>query len=190
MDKPDYDFWAAQPLYSRINAAFLCCDLEPEDTPEGGYGPPKVAAMYARLGGHRKPLAKGDIWKIPGGKDYLMSRGFLREWAEVTGQRAAMPFLFPEDRENGEEETNAMRADTKEGYLFLIGLLVHALAGKSGQDAKDTQGPKNAGILRLLEATAKRLEVPMAGLGKSQGSDKLTAALVEVGNRQTQNRKS
>ena len=110
MDKPDYDFWAAQPLYSRINAAFLCCDLEPEDTPEGGYGPPKVAAMYARLGGHRKPLAKGDIWKIPGGKDYLMARGFLREWAEVTGQRPAMPFLFPED---WEPEAPAKRTDPK-----------------------------------------------------------------------------
>ena len=110
MDKPDYDFWAAQPLYSRINAAFLCCDLEPEDTPEGGYGPPKVAAMYARLGGHRKPLAKGDIWKIPGGKDYLMARGFLRDWAEVTGQRAAMPFLFPED---WEPEAPAKRTDPK-----------------------------------------------------------------------------
>ena len=184
MDKPDYDFWAAQPLYSRINAAFLCCDLEPEDTPEGGYGPPKVAAMYARLGGHRKPLAKGDIWKIPGGKDYLMSRGFLREWAEVTGQRAAMPFLFPEDRENGEEETNAMRADTKEGYLFLIGLLVHALAERGGHAFNSNRGPKQSGILGLLEATAKRLGAPMDGLGKSQGNGKLSEALKEVRYRQ------
>ena len=39
-----------------------------------------------------------------------MARGFLRDWAEVTGQRAAMPFLFPED---WEPEAPAKRTDPK-----------------------------------------------------------------------------
>ena len=192
MAKPDYAFWAAQPEYTLRNAAFLCCDLEPENPSNWDYREsPRVAATLSRIKKeipNRPPAEDAFLHGPAPGWSHLVSREALRAWAEDTGQRAVMPFLFWEEEE--EINSDAMRADTKEGYLFLIGLLVHALAGKSGQDAKDTQGPKNAGILRLLEATAKRLEVPMAGLGKSQGSDKLTAALVEVGNRQTQNRKS
>lgn len=47
MEKPDYDFWEKQPRYTLSEAAYLCCDFEPErltrDTPQ------KVRAMEQRL---------------------------------------------------------------------------------------------------------------------------------------------
>lgn len=109
MVKPDYGYWAAQPEFSRIDAAFLCCDQEPEAVKRGEFGPPKVAAMYRRIadelpnrptGWNGLTVASGRGGAVTIGGDSYVSRENLRQWAAATGQRAAMPFLFPEDLES------------------------------------------------------------------------------------------
>ena len=185
MAKPDYAFWAAQPEYTLRNAAFLCCDLEPENPSNRDYQEsPRVAAMFSRIEReipNRPPAEDAFLHGPAPGWSHLVSREALRAWAEDTGQRAVMPCLFWE-----EEETNSdsMRGEAKAGYLFLIGLLVHALAERGGPALNSNRGPKQSGILGLLEATAKRLGAPMDGLGKSQGNGKLSEALKEVRYRQ------
>lgn len=122
MVKPDYDYWAAQPEFSRIDAAFLCCDLEPEAVKRGEFGPPKVAAMYRRIadelpnrptGWNGLTLAGGRGGAVTIGGDSYVSREDLRQWAEATGQRAAIPFLFPEDWGPAAPAKRTTRTDPK-----------------------------------------------------------------------------
>lgn len=200
MAKPDYAFWAAQPEYSLTNASWLCCDMEPETTTRDNPEPPRVRSMYLRLDrevAHTpsswiETVVTGPAWgtfedtvrRITHYETPFVLRVALKEWAEATGQRAAMPFLFTEDLAAGDPGEDSLRADTKEGYLFLIGLLVHALAEKGGPDLRTPRGdPKPAGILRQLERVAQNLKVGMDGLGKSQGNEKLSVALAEIENR-------
>ncbi len=105
MAKPDYAFWAAQPEYSVYVAAYLCCDSEPDDVTHDRMLPAKVRAMKNRL------MAEVPYRENPFvfGIEYIQ-QVVLRQWAEATGQRAAMPFLFPED---WEPEGPAKRTDPK-----------------------------------------------------------------------------
>jgi hypothetical protein len=107
--KPEYAHWDRQPEYVLTDAAQLCCDNEPQPWARETISP-KVEAMARRIKveltacrdtsqtfyspsyGGGKPLPI----HVPGEQFY--KRVDLREWAERTGQRAAMPFLFPEDR--------------------------------------------------------------------------------------------
>lgn len=111
--KPEYAHWDRQPEYVLTDAAQLCCDHEPQPWARGTISP-KVEAMARRIqaelkacrdtsitfyspgygGGARLPI------RAPG--DQYYQRADLREWAERMGQRAAMPFLFPEDRTESE----------------------------------------------------------------------------------------
>lgn len=124
MDKPDYAFWGNQPEYNLNDAAHLCCDMEPQRW-ELHDIPRKLDAMARRIRaevpcsrdtsqtthspnyGGGKPLPV----HIPG--DQFYSFDGLREWAERTGQREAMPFLFPEDRTT-QLEPQASQKPTKE----------------------------------------------------------------------------
>ena len=196
MNKPDYVYWDAQPQYSLTHAAALCCDLEPENWTVKDPAPPRVSAMRTRLvrevpykDATRNTSHWNDIThehytrRIPG--DKFFERDALRQWAEKTGQRALMPFLFPEDREPEGAESPAMRADTRESLLLLIGLLSHALAEKGGPDLKTTKGPKQAGIIRELRKVARQLGVPLEGLSDTVLNDRLAAALSEVNHRKS-----
>lgn len=195
MPKPDYAHWGAQPEYSLSDAAWLCCDLEPETPTREKPLPRRVSAMYARLDkevshtpSERKTFHQGwlngEVHTRTQRITPYVRRDNLRQWAERTGQRGAMPFLFPEDRDTGEDlETESLRVDTKEGYLFLIGLLVHTIADMGGPAMKTPKGPNKTGILERLGRTARSLGVAMDGLGKSQGNEKLSAALTEIENR-------
>lgn len=200
MAKPNYAYWAAQPAYSLQDAAFLCCDREPEEVARDHLLPPMVRHMLSRIRQEVEHSPDKITETVGSGPNWVtgqvtsrtvtrqltprVSRDALRQWAEATGQRAAMPFLFTEDLAAGDPGEDSLRADTKEGYLFLIGLLVHALAEKGGPDLRTPRGdPKPAGILRQLERVAQNLKVGMDGLGKSQGNEKLSAALAEIENR-------
>ena len=114
MAKPDYAFWAAQPEYTLRDAAFLCCDLEPENPSNRDYQEsPRVAAMFSRIEReipNRPPAEDAFLHGPAPGWSHLVSREALRAWAEDTGQRAVMPFLFPED---WEPEAPAKRTDPK-----------------------------------------------------------------------------
>lgn len=197
MAKPDYGYWGVQPEYSLRDAGFLCCDQEPESYIRGNPYPPRVDAMMKRLmrevdkkfspgvGPTTTISATGNDhgdWAYTGDAPsrFLFPREFLRQWAETTGQREAMPFLFPEDQGTADPAEDSLRADTKDGYLFLIGLLVHALAGKGGPALKTPQGPNQAGIHRLVLEVAGTLKVSTEGLGRSQFNEKVVKALVVV----------
>lgn len=82
--KPDYSLWDVRPGYTLSIACWLCCDLEPQNATPASPTPPKVRDMRALL--------------LRGFPSRQYTRGGLREWAERTGQREVMPFLFPEDR--------------------------------------------------------------------------------------------
>ena len=119
MAKPEYAHWARQPEYSLDHASWLCCDLEPEAPKRGVFPSPRVKAMYDRLKGEvsHSPAVKEGVKQGNFGpirtRQFLtpkVSREALRQWAEATGQRAAMPFLFPED---WEPEAPAKRTDPK-----------------------------------------------------------------------------
>ncbi|WP_295449644.1 hypothetical protein [uncultured Thiodictyon sp.] len=89
--KPDYAFWDQQPEYVTHDAAFLCCDRNPPqgiDFKDADYR--KLEVIAARL---KREVPCRDV-----GKSVYFQRSDLRDWAESTGQRSAMPFLFPEDR--------------------------------------------------------------------------------------------
>lgn len=105
MAKPDYGFWAAQPEYSVYVAAYLCCDREPDNVTRDRELPIVALAMKNRL------LAEVPYRQnsLDFGYEYIRQAD-LREWAEATGQRGAMPFLFPED---WEPEAPAKRTDPK-----------------------------------------------------------------------------
>ncbi len=186
MAKPDYEYWDAQPEYSYWDAAALCCDLEPESWNwKTNPPPPRVDAMARRL---KREVPSEDTtprgYYVAATSGLLFRRVNLRQWAEDTGQRAQMPFLFPEDREPEEAaEAPPMRADSREAFLMLIGLLTHALAEKGGPDLKTDRGPKQAGIIRELRKAARKLGVPMDGLSDTTLQERLKDALTEVGNR-------
>ena len=196
MGKPDYEHWDAQPEYYRDDAAALCCDLEPEPwNLKTNPTPRRVSAMALRLQrevpsedttrrGTEYNTSTREYYGIVTSKHRLFRRANLRQWAEATGQRALMPFLFPEDREPEEAaEAPPMRADSREALLLLIGLLAHALAEKGGPDLKTDRGPKQAGIIRELRKAARKLGVPMDGLSDTTLQERLKDALTEVGNR-------
>jgi len=96
MDKPDYGFWEKQPSYSFLNAAALCCDIDPQDWQMHSV---KVKAMLRRL--EREVDRDGpDCFGDPSANRVL--RHTLIKWAERNGERP--PFLFPEARADNQTE--------------------------------------------------------------------------------------
>lgn len=205
MPKPDYAHWGAQPQYSLLDAAFLCCDLEPENITRDNPLPPRVKAMQARLNkevSHTPSVTRTvhECWLgEPNVRTHYHTPYFLREnlrkWAERTGQRGAMPFLFPEDWDTGAEdfETESLRADGKETMLFLIGMLALTLM-ENPNNAKPK--PKSE-VYRMLARRAKgwgldtkgtNQETEIVGLGSKNFYRLLDQAEREVENNKTGDR--
>ncbi len=189
MPKPDYAYWDRQQEIERMDAAFLCCDFEPEKHTEDHPAFRRTLAMVRRLDEEVPCIRRGGssdprVLCFP---ETTFRYDALRQWAEKTGQRAHMPFLFPEDRGSLTTDTQgaeSMGTVTKEGYLFLIGLLVQTFAD-SAKNLRNLNGePNQSELLRQLEQKAKALMVSMDGLGKTQFNEKVSAALLEVKNRQ------
>ena len=97
-------------------------------------------------------------------------------------------FGFEEPDSPATNATNSLREDTKEGYLFLIGLMAHTIAEMSGPDMKNPKGDPNlAALLEKLKKTARTLKVSIEkgdGFTKTPFNNKVSAALEEVRNRQ------
>lgn len=121
--KLDYAFWDQQPEYELTVAACLCCDVEPHRWAPADI-PAKVLAMAKRIQVEIEPSrdtsetfyfpSYGSNVPIPIDRpgEQFYSREDLRQWSEMTGQRGAMPFLFPEDRAQAEHD-KATRFSTK-----------------------------------------------------------------------------
>jgi len=132
---------------------------------------------------------------VSGGWDSLRSRSrtytvkekrtreFFRgpDLAAYAKQRGR-PGLFGFE-EDSETPADTMRADTREGYQYLIGLLAHALAEKGGAKYKTAKGPNQSTVSDLLRETAKALGASTTGLSDTRLSEKLSQALQEVENR-------
>jgi hypothetical protein len=100
MARPNYLFWDRQDTYSPWDLSFLCLDEEPG--PRGRSYPSRqhAAVVVAIL----QDIKDKAVSKFP---DYQFRRSDLRDWAERTGRRFAMPFLFPEDREAPQDTPEA-----------------------------------------------------------------------------------
>lgn len=114
--KPDYDLWDRCFEYPMMTAAWLCCDMEPPASNEEKDTPERVTAMLESLLKWKYPRAWGrrNLQEVIGFLPYhaarwnnAFTRKTLRKFAEETGQRKFMPFLFPEDRpsKNTQNET-------------------------------------------------------------------------------------
>ena len=194
MDKPDYDFWDRQPEYNLAEAAALCCDIEPQRWTQENPEPTKVVSMGRRLlkevefrdtsyTRHTENwiTRETDSRRVKG--ERYFQREKLRQWAEGTGQRQAMPFLFPEDRARGSTEEPHTRVDTKGALLYIIGLLAHALVKRSGKDLGTPEAPNQAGIARVVLKQAEDLGASREGLSPSHLSERLKEAFEEVRHR-------
>lgn len=96
MNKPYYDRWDGIDRFPVKKAMYLCADIEPPEV--GLVVSAELIEMVARI---KKEVPCQEVATEWGGKwdkTLYVKRSDLREWAERTGQRAAMPFLFPEDR--------------------------------------------------------------------------------------------
>lgn len=193
MEKPDYDFWDQQPEYNLGNAAALCCDIEPERWVRGT--PQKVLTMEQRLLREVKYRDTSSTRSVTsyGGTTYqqtirgeqFFKREDLRSWADETGQRQLMPFLFPEGREQSNTDDARMRSDTREALLYIIGLLAHVVVKqRGGNDLGTNDKPNQSGIATVLTQQAEELHASTAGLSDSQLNDRLKEAFQEVKNRQ------
>ncbi|WP_295586880.1 hypothetical protein [uncultured Lamprocystis sp.] len=86
-------------------AMYLCADLEPPEAGQGVFSSKELFEMLERI---KKEVPCQDVvtreseWAKAKGILYC-KRADLRKWAERTGQRSAMPFLFPEDRTEAAE---------------------------------------------------------------------------------------
>lgn len=209
MEKPDYDFWEKQPRYTLSEAAYLCCDFEPEPEPEQEQFPrdtrQKVCAMAERLlrevefcvtGGSSIRLVRilpshGDdvdskLFRrgTPGKR--LFKREDLRSWAIKTEQRQLMPFLFPEERVQDNTKESQLRSDSKEALLYIIGLLAHVVVKqRGGNDLGTNDKPNQSGIATALMQQAKELCASTQGLSPTHLSERLKEAFQEVKNRVT-----
>lgn len=206
MPKPDYAHWGAQPEYSLSDAAWLCCDLEPETPTRENPLPRRVSAMYARLDkevshtpSERKTFHQGwlngEVHTRTQRITPYVRRDNLRQWAERTGQRGAMPFLFPEDWDTGAEdfETESLRADGKETMLFLIGMLALTLM----ENPNNPKPKPKSEVYRMLARRAKgwgldtkgtNQETEIVGLGSKNFYRLLDQAEREVENNKTGDR--
>jgi hypothetical protein len=96
-----------------MTAAWLCCDIEPPESTEIIDLPDNVKKMLAFIYKHYHSntcygMSDDEIIKFFNPNQMSMFyRSLLREFAEETGQRKYMPFLFPEDRpkQNSNNET-------------------------------------------------------------------------------------
>lgn len=186
MEKPDYEFWSQQPEYKAWEAAHLCCDIEPRRWTRAEPEPAKVSSMHERIireVNYRTTSRKSypDNSRVQCTRtEKWFRQETLRFWAEETGQRAAMPFLFPEDRIESANDESGLRGDSKEAFLFLIGLLAHSLVEKGGSDLGTNDKPNKSGIVRAIKRQAENLGASTRGLSDSQLSERLKEALEEV----------
>ncbi len=124
--KLDYAFWDKQPEYELTVAACLCCDIEPHRWAPADI-PAKVLAVAYRIQVEIEPSrdtsetfyfpSYGSNVPIPIHRrgEQFYSREDLRQWSESTGQRGAMPFLFPEDRDPaGHDKATRFSTKTKD----------------------------------------------------------------------------
>lgn len=105
---------------------------------------------------------------------------FLGPDLAAYAKKRGRPGLF--GFEEGPEPVE-LRADTKEGYLYLIGLLAHALAERGGPKFGNGKRPNQSGLAEAIRDTADKLQASTNGLGASTLHEKLSQALEEVENR-------
>lgn len=189
MPKPDYDTWDLMDSFGSVDAAYLWLDEEPG---VGEQHPSNIRALASRFRQQmlykHNPRLLSDPRRVLNPDQFPpVSRTALIAFAEEQGLRP--PFLFPEAREiAGDSAQNVLREDTKEGYLFLIGLMAHTIAEMSGPAMRNQKGDPNlARLLERLYKTARTLKVSIEkgdGFTKTPFNNKVSAALEEVRNRQ------
>ncbi len=162
MDKPNYPYWDRQQEIARMDAACLCLDFEPENLTKDHPAYWRHLAMLRRLDAEVPAIRRG------GGGRYSWSEttfryDALRQWAEDTDQRAAMPFLFSEDRtaeslaDVPENPPIAPRIPTDNSLLMTIAALLS--------------------VMKKPYPTGKDLEKAAQSIGLSISDDTIRTAL-------------
>ncbi|MCC7278202.1 MAG: hypothetical protein IT487_07785 [Chromatiaceae bacterium] len=155
MDKPNYLVWDAVSVFTPVQAAALCCDIQPDNWNDSGRAeirkptPQVVLAMADTLQREAEPdIKQTGSWEYRGRVQARTKTTFhrhrLRAWAEATGHLAAMPFLLtPEERAIPTPQpgpASVRRADAESNLYALVGLLSLALAERGGNMRIPRQG--------------------------------------------------